>query len=39
MYRRGRLRFSGFLQESLKKYPDNPVDPVRKLLIKIESIP
>jgi hypothetical protein len=38
-YRRRRLKFAGFLQESLQKYPEDPVHPVQKFKHKIESIP
>jgi hypothetical protein len=39
IYRRRRLGFPGFHQESLEKNPKNPVNPVKRSKIKIESIP
>jgi hypothetical protein len=38
-FRRRRIEFAGFLLESLQKNPNNPVNPVQRYFIKIESIP
>ena len=37
--RRRRIEFPGFRPESLEENPNNPVNPVKRYFIKIESIP
>jgi hypothetical protein len=38
IYRRRRLLFPGFHQESLEENPINPVNPVKKKFLRLESI-